>query len=135
VLRLVDGSVVVVEMERFISARKNSYLIGLRLDAKVIVAGIMPAAHIQSGNGFTRLIFCQRAWPLMVDVEMIAIDGSHPRVIQVTRTMPHAILFLHTHMAHLNRQKMLDYGLPHTALVNSLAIWKATDLESSYATT
>ena len=60
----------------------------------------------------------ERGRPLGVAVEMVVVDGRHPRVVEVAGAVPDAVLLLHPHVAHLDRQEVLERGLPDAALVD-----------------
>ena len=73
--------------------------------------------RLQPGDVLTRLILRQRRLALRVAVDVREIERSHARVVVVAETMPDAVLFVHTHMAHLHRQEIFEHRLPDPALV------------------
>ena len=114
---LVNCSRVVVDAERLERRREYVTFARLRLDTQVEVAGVVPAADIQPGDVLTRLILRQRRFALRVVVYVREIKRSHARVVVMAETMPDAVLFIDTHMAHLHRQEIFEHRLPDPALV------------------
>ena len=88
----------------------------MRLDAEIVVACIMPSADVETGNGFTRLVFGQRGWSLVIAIEMEVARRGHARIVEMASAMPHAVLLFDAHVAHLNRKEMLEHRLPDPAL-------------------
>ena len=118
VAAFIDGSVVVVEVESLISAGEDRHLVGLRFDAQIAVAGVVPAALIETGNRLAGVIFCERRRPLLIAVEVVVAGLGHARVIEVAGTMPDAVLLLDAHMAHLHWEKVFEDRLPNPALID-----------------
>src|SRR6267378_8272537 len=78
----------------------------------------MPATDVQARNRITCLRLIQCGWSLLITIEMVGVDRSHPRIVQMTGAMPDAVLLLDSHVAHLHRQKVFDHRLPDASLIN-----------------
>ena len=115
---LIDGRVVVVQVESLVSAGQNGDLVGLRFDAEIAVAGVVPATLIEAGNRLAGLVFCQRRSTLLIAVEMVVAGERHARIVQVAGAVPDAVLLLHAHVAHLHGEEIFQDGLPDAALVD-----------------
>ena len=47
------------------------------------------------------------------------VEGwSHSSIVHVTHIVPHTILLVDTHVAHLDRQEVLDDWLPNTTVID-----------------
>jgi len=115
---LVDGGVVVRHAEGFVGEGEPVHRLGLRFDAQVVVAGIVPAATVEAGDVFARLEFAECRRTLGVAVEEDQIGRRHARVVEMTRAVPDAVALVDAHVAHLHRQKIFQGRLPHILIIN-----------------
>ena len=113
---LVDGCHVDIGMELLVSQREDVGLTSLRLYAQVEVASIVPAADVHAGYFLPLLVF-RESGTLVVAVDVVAHVG-HQGIVHVAGIVPDAVLLRYPHVAHLNRQEILDDGLPHAAFVD-----------------
>ncbi len=93
----------------------------LRLDAEIVIAGVVPSTVIQAGHMVPGRKTCQRGRPLRVAIKMIMVNRSHQRVVRMAQPMPHSIAIVHAHVTHLHRQEVFDRRLPNTSFEYSLA--------------
>ena len=112
---LIDGSVVVVDVEQLPGQRQAMNGVGLGFHAQVPVAGVVPAAAVEVRNVFADLVVSQGFRPLRVAVEVDVIHRRHARVVEMTGAMPQPVFFQHLHVAHLRGQEVFDGGLPDFA--------------------
>ena len=108
----VDARVVVLEAELLVHRGEDPHLVRLRLDAKIVVPRIMPAADVESRNDLTRFESRQRAGTLHIAIEVVRIGPRHPRVVEVVDAVPDTVLLLHAHVTHLHREEVVNRGLP-----------------------
>ncbi|MFA5533118.1 MAG: hypothetical protein WDA19_01370 [Mariniphaga sp.] len=78
----------------------------------------MPTADIQSGDRITRVKLRQSRGTLRVAIDVIEINWCHQGIVHVTEIMPHPVLLVDPHMAHLYRKKKLQHRLPDTPVVD-----------------
>ena len=110
---LIDAGVVVVDVEQLPRQRQTVDGVGLRFDAHVPVAGVMPAAAIEAGHVLAGLVVSQRRRTLHVAVEVVVVHRRHARVVEVAGAVPQAVLLHHLHVAHLRGQEVFERRLPH----------------------
>src|SRR5581483_4425552 len=96
----------------------NGNFVGLRLDAQIVIAGVVPAAHIKPGDGIAGFHGTESGRPLNVAVEVVIVRGRHAGIVEMACSVPDTILFFHPHMAHLDGQKVFKDGLPNPALID-----------------
>ena len=84
----------------------------LGLCANIVVASVIPAAHIQTRDMLAGLILgiCSRS--LCVQVKMFMIDRRLQGIIKVGRTVPDAIRLVDQNMVHLHREIMVQSRMP-----------------------
>jgi hypothetical protein len=92
--------------------------IRLRLHAQIEIASVVPPSHVQSRNRFAALVPGKRRWTLDIAVEMVVIDRSHARIVEMAGSMPHAVAVVDAHVAHLHGEKVFQRGLPNVPLVH-----------------
>ncbi len=98
--------------------------LGLRFDAQVVVAGIVPAPTVEAGNVFARLEFAECRRTLGVAVEEDQIGRRHARVVEMTRAVPDPVALVDAHVAHLDWQEVFKRRLP-----DAVAVHVGADLE------
>ena len=118
---LVDGGVVVGGTERLPGQREAVHRVRLRLDAQVVVTGVVPAAPVEAGHRLTGREPRQRRGALQVPVEVVVADRGHAGVVEVAGVVPDPVALIDAHVAHLDRKERVDGRLPDVALVDVLA--------------
>ena len=118
VILLVDGGVVVVEMEVFVGGGENGDLVSLGIDAEIGIAGVVPSALVEAGTVWPGSNFVSVDATLRVAVEVVVIHERHACVVEVACAVPDAILLLDAHVAHLHRKEVFEDRLPDSALVD-----------------
>ena len=114
--RLVDRGVVEVGMKELPSEGQPVNRFDLRLNAQIVIAGIVPTAAIEAGDVLPGLEFCQRRRALHVAIEMVVIHRSHEGIVDMRQAVPDPVLVIYPHVGHLHRQEIFDRGLPDIAL-------------------
>ncbi len=117
---LVDVGVVVVaeRVERLVGRGQDPHLVGLRLDAEVVVPGVVPAADVEVRDVLAGLDVRHQVGALDVAVEVVRVGRRHAGVVEVAGAVPHAVGVLDPQVAHLDRQEGVDRRLPDVAGVD-----------------
>ena len=114
--RLVDGRHVNLRME-VLQRHRQDVTLGTRRGADVVVAGVVPAAHVHAVHRLQRLVRRPVVLRLHVAVDVVA-RRRHQGVVQVAGVVPDLIFLHHLHVAHLHGQEVLDHRLPHAPVVD-----------------
>ena len=116
VLMLVDGRDVYIGMEILQGHREDVAFFACST-AHVVVAGVMPAADIDTGHALEGLEGSLVVLRLGISVDMVA-GRSHQGIVHVAGVVPDFVFLRHAHMAHLVRKEILDDRLPHSPVVH-----------------
>ena len=108
------GSLVPIGTKVLTSHGKYIGLACLGFHTQVIVPRIVPSTHIQPWNQITRLVLTKSRGSLSISVYMVDIGFGHTCIVMMTEVMPYTVFFVHTHVAHLYRQKVFHLCLPDT---------------------
>ena len=109
---LIDRELVVFEIELAIRQGQTLDHTQLRRLLEVVVAGVIPAAHVHPGNVIATLVLAVRRLVLVPTVELLTNHGCHAAIIQVRSAVPHAVGFAHGDVIHLLGKVMIQAVLP-----------------------
>ena len=84
----------------------------LGLGADVEIAGIEPAADIETRHVLAGLVLRVGSRALAVEIDMLVIDRRLTRIVAVAVAVPDAIGLVDQHMVHLDGQIDVEAGMP-----------------------
>ncbi len=105
-------------VEFLVSRRQNKHLPGLGLDAKILITSVIPTALSQARHVLAGFKSGQRRGTLHITIEVVNVGRRHECIIHMTDVMPELVFFLHPHVAHLYRQKIVQRRLPNILVIN-----------------
>ena len=113
---LIYGELVPFQAELFVGEREvlDHRVLGFRAD--VVVAGVVPAADVQSGNVLAGLKGRIGVRTQPCAVEMICVRRSLACVVEVRNAVPQTVAFAHGDVVHLNGEITVEAGLPAAAV-------------------
>ena len=114
-LMLVDGRSVDLRMEILKGHRQDIAFVAGGM-AHIVIAGIVPAADVDSRNDLEGLEGGRVVITLYITVDMVA-HRSHLGVVHVACIVPDLVLVRDPHVAHLVWQEVLHHRLPHSPVV------------------
>src|ERR1035437_2834387 len=84
----------------------------LRRFLEVVVAGIIPAAHVHPGNVIATFVLSVRCRGLIPAVELLPDYGRETAIVKMRSAVPHAVGFANGNVIHLLGKMMVQAILP-----------------------